>query len=580
MRRLTSLTLIILLLFFAVPQPLVSANGWVLSERGLYGDVYYNPSTRRHKTTIHTIPQNYLREGEYTPIDLTIYEVDYADYKYAMLNNSFNAFFPEFFIWQPIDFSINGYSFTWLLEEASYNASEDYLGVPNEAAPTLGSHYNITYNDAFDGLDIDVTYELKTFGLKEWIILNELPRAPAEWLGNPTLDFGEIISFEGLTIYVNDTEAPTSFTTSGEIEFRNATHTVFKLPIPYAVDHSGNTTNCFFQVQKKGNKVWMYIRTPYHWISDPERVLPIKIDASPESLDAEYNNVVYLRTGSYYVWGNTQTTQRCGNWDLAGTDYTYRGGIDWNTSVIPDTATIEEVNITLYTHSVIGSPDSLDLDEMTGGDATDGAAKNYLDPPTDKAGFYSDADGETYLSQDSNFVSTGEHTATLLSAAETDLQNQLNEDWFTTGTTIHTETSGDDYITYRGTHYDGNDPQITVTFSLGVAYIADLDTTATFAVEIILNHNMFVDLSESIAVAVEVLLTRNIIVDLTASIAATLEILIRWDAILDLSQEITIDLNLDYQRLIPDTKLYMFTALAIVGAAILIIFYDDRKKRK
>ena len=109
-----------------------------------------------------------------------------------------------------------------------------------------------------------------------------MPKTPALYLTNPvTLDFGGYIKYGDLKIYVNDTQINGNFVTNQTIEFKTSTgKTLFYLPQPIATDSNGDSIILQYEVKVQGQQVWFYVRTPYAWLSKPDRVYPVYVDPS------------------------------------------------------------------------------------------------------------------------------------------------------------------------------------------------------------------------------------------------------------------------------------------------------------
>jgi len=144
-------------------------------------------------------------------------------------------------------------------------------------------------------------------------------------------------------------------------------------------------------------------------------------------------------------------------------DDSYRTGIDFDTSAIPDGSTITKVELKLYIDEE-ATPLNNDVAKMTS------KAKTYYDA-NNYSGFNTDVDGNEYLSNSAGYAGTGSHTVELLDAAETDLENQLSADWFSVGWTGTTEADNK----YRDghTYLEDNPPQLIVTYTLPWASYSD-----------------------------------------------------------------------------------------------------------
>jgi len=170
------------------------------------------------------------------------------------------------------------------------------------------------------------------------------------------------------------------------------------------------------------------------------------VQAGQVTLDADYS--VTIEAGTAWQTGYLAS----GDWDVY-----YRFGVDFDTTSIPDAATITKVELKLYNDDEYG-PLNNDVGDMTD------TAYNYNDGD-DKSGFASDVDGNEYLSASSGYAGGGSyHTVELLDAAETDLEDQLSANWFSVGFSGTTESGrfGRDFRT----HAEANPPQLIVTYTV------------------------------------------------------------------------------------------------------------------
>ncbi|MGA1825940.1 MAG: C25 family cysteine peptidase [bacterium] len=373
----------------------------------------------------------------------------------AIHDSPCHIYFPES-LGSPITVLSRGRSYEFTLMEMSYNAGEYHLDSPQLMTVVPGDE-KILYPEAFD--TIDVEYVLESCGIKEFFIVHEKPRAPADYLMNPTLDFGELIYAEGLTMYIDGLPAPENFTTDRSIAFVDEARgeTIFILASPYALDADGNIIQIHYTVHTEDNEVLVYTQTPYSWLNDPERAYPVKIDPSV-TISAEYSIVV---VGGIVGWEDNYISS--GNWH----GDTYRTGIDFDTTVIPDTAIITKVELRLTIDEEGGIPPNNDVGKMT-------STANTYYTGNNKPGLHADADGNEYLSNSNGFNGLGTHTVELLPAAATDLQNQLGDNWFSVGFTGTTET-GDNHRDGKRWDEMPNEPKIIVTYF----YESEMDNQPT-----------------------------------------------------------------------------------------------------
>jgi len=129
---------------------------------------------------------------------------------------------------------------------------------------------DFTYPNVFDG--VDLTYKVRESGVKEALILHEVP-APSEsaWTWR--------IELNALTPSVNEL---------GGVDFTNRYGVVqFNMPTPVMWDSSGETgvaepalANLDASVEKDGNGWLLTLSADRSWLTDSKRVYPITVDPS------------------------------------------------------------------------------------------------------------------------------------------------------------------------------------------------------------------------------------------------------------------------------------------------------------
>jgi hypothetical protein len=377
------------------------------------------------------------------------------EYRYVMEKAGYHAYFPEMLTDAPIRFAVGSHEFSFKTSSVGYaygersrtNGENNFINPRSTAANPSGNI--ITYPNVFtDGIDVDAEYSLYKTGLKEFWILKSKPKLPEDpdvMLGfNTTINYDSDMYIDGKLILPGEER----LLTSSEIEFRDKNgETVFRLPRPYALDAKQEHVFCTYEIQKIDGEILLKNLVPWSWLDDSERTYPVRVDASPETLSAGFSVVCVAGTS----WDSTLISS--GDWH----GDTYRTGIDFDTTAIPDTGTtITKVELKLYIDEE-ATPLNNDVAKMTSSAETYYNANNY-------SGFNSDVDGNEYLSDSAGFAGTGSyHTVQLLTAAQTDLENQLGANWFSVGFTGTTETN--DKYRDGHTYLEANPPQIIVTYT-------------------------------------------------------------------------------------------------------------------
>ncbi|UCE74758.1 MAG: hypothetical protein JSV56_03395, partial [Methanomassiliicoccales archaeon] len=175
--------------------------------------------------------------------------------------------------------------------------------VPSYIGPS-----SIQWNESFEvGTSLTcLKYVVEVDRLKEFLILNELPRAPDDILNptNITLDYGFKIAFGDNIIWAEGEKKTADFVTTGAIEFRNSVGEIqYTMPEPFAVDSNNMITACSYRFDFKEEGALLYIMTPYEWLADEDRAYPVTIDPTTIASSGTGN-------GDGVVWGNQRVLVR------------------------------------------------------------------------------------------------------------------------------------------------------------------------------------------------------------------------------------------------------------------------------
>ena len=288
---------------------LLNVNLFVNADQISEGMIYkeYDSAT---KTVSIKINDSYFWNGTgYQPLNISFTSINENGYDwkttsapytlYAKSNSNFG---------DGIKYCIGSQCLTYQASDYSYrdvNKAQDYISSISGVTAIINQG-NISYNNVFSG--VNLKYINQRAEVKEQFILNNLTRQPAGFLNQTTitLDFGGYIKFPNLSIFSNGTnKTGQDFTTSGEIEFKNASNaTLFFLPEPIAYDSNGSQINLQYEVDDQGGQIWFYVRTNFSWLNSTERVFPIYIDP-PIAVDSTENvSVLQLTSPTYnYVTG-------------------------------------------------------------------------------------------------------------------------------------------------------------------------------------------------------------------------------------------------------------------------------------
>lgn len=156
----------------------------------------------------------------------------------------------------------------------------------------------LSYHGLFP--NVSVKYQILEKNVKEIYVLNATPRQPAEYLGNNvSLDFGGYIKFPGLSMESeNEISDINNFITNSRITFKYGEENIYYLPSPYMYDSLGNYESLSYEIQKKGNQIWFYVKTPYSFLLNAS--YPVYIDPTVELFND--NDYMTLNESSNYFW--------------------------------------------------------------------------------------------------------------------------------------------------------------------------------------------------------------------------------------------------------------------------------------
>ncbi len=178
----------------------------------------------------------------------------------------------------------------------------------------------------------------------------------------------------------------------------------------------------------------------------------------------DYNDIAV--DGSVSFGDPTYTRWVVGNFhqlgDEMGTDK-HRAYLDFNTTDIPDGATINSVTLNINVQYAFYSGEFADIKQM------DNPSTYWANDATGNSTFWAYMGSETTLYADNydGFSSTGAKTISLGSTAATDLQNQLASDWFSISLLSTDENSYDScQIRSMAAVAEADRPSLTIDYTL------------------------------------------------------------------------------------------------------------------
>ena len=193
--------------------------------------------------------------GDIIPINLSIVPYGLDGYDYAMTQSWYSFYMKSNCGYgDSFKFSHNGTSFIYQPSDFSYRneyGSQDYLSsLINRVGVVNNSEYSSSYSDVYP--DVDFKYMLGTNNVKEYYIINSLPRSPQGWLtGTISLDFGGYVKYGDAGVWVDGVNMTgLDFVTNKSITFSNEQNaSLFYLPDPVAWDSNNNVVNCSYEIK-------------------------------------------------------------------------------------------------------------------------------------------------------------------------------------------------------------------------------------------------------------------------------------------------------------------------------------------
>jgi len=281
-------------------------------------------------------PINYFNNDTYEPIDTTIIredcEFDYcvregvywADFKtYSDSGDIVKFFYNDSYIsYTPLDLSY--------VSEDNEEKIFDLKTVKGRAEDN-----EFTYSSAY-GEGLDLEYEYHNSFLKENLIIKNADVLPKPNFENAYLSLSFLFNSESMDknnlskkheVFFSGTKMEESgfvgklfgeefkeiekenlkwdenseIRIKGEVRFNKEDDSFgFRLPTLYAVDDAGNFIELEYVFNKKGNDMIVSILTPYKWLSDKERVYPVKIDPSVSGKEHDVVRMTWHFDGGGY----------------------------------------------------------------------------------------------------------------------------------------------------------------------------------------------------------------------------------------------------------------------------------------
>jgi len=481
----------------------------VIVDRGMSWDKYQNPDGSY--TNIISGPKNYNNGTEFVPINTTIESksvtIATRDYSLGVDKGIYEAYFrPQSSDTKlrPVAMKYGDYILTFSPQskvsfspknpsksgdvgskvqsdavsstnEVTYPGQYQEIGTANDFANLTYKYQNIRLKEEliiwnqsylqerFDSQCNQEDYEQVNLVFKQVIRAYKSEDQDAQTMG---VYYGsDRTKFKDFGLAVNDEQ-----TTSDEIYFTDENNdTVFYIPQIYAYDSNNSKIliNKTVSMTSFGN-LRIDLLTPFSWLNDSERVYPVYIDPTTTTVTLTETNIV--EDGFLVDGGSRDTTSETLQVGYDGT-HVSRGFWEFDTSSIPDAATIGQVILNISESYNAQTDFNFTQIEVPIGDATD-------------ANLWADIkNGTVYNKSTISWTPIWAAINLTEGGAEIDLENQLSADWFAVGS-LQNDESFDENEMIVDTAEDSGEkyPELIVTYTVservGALIITPSDLTS------------------------------------------------------------------------------------------------------
>jgi hypothetical protein len=270
---------------------------------------------------------------------------------------------------------------------------------------------------------------------KKDVILDKIP-------DSNLIDFGTYALHKGVTPVMRDNNIIF-------IDYNN--RPLLFLPPPYSTDADGKKSNDRYKTYFDGTNLSIFVEVDSQWLKSAR--YPVVVDPSV-SLGGGSS---YSNFGSYsgfiMIDRNPLSNGRnVHNWSLTtggSTDaylfswhnYTFRSFMEFNTSIIQDNAIISNVGLNLTVGSYLNTIYNINITRLNNTQISN--LTKFPNNSSGNAALWDALNGSIggfYKNNLTSFSSLGSKFIDLGISASTDLQNQLNNDYFSIGLKINNET--------------------------------------------------------------------------------------------------------------------------------------------
>jgi hypothetical protein len=347
-----------------------------------------------------------------------------------------------------------------------YEGNGQVLSAMNISSAAGKSDFNIlTYSGVY-GSDIDLRLTQHTSMRKMDYILNNanaLISAPQE---AEYLVFEEKITLPEGVIAVLENNIIILKTANGEILAQYERPEIRENASAKNNERKSEITEGLYSISQSGNELYIQTKVSIAWLKDANRVFPIEIDPTvnlyPDNISGWTGEIETYSATSFNYASNTINAEFTGYFSLGQYNspaFTMSHGFSkFNTTAIPDNATITSVNLNTFVDYDFASRISLNHTPIVN-DPVTATNANRLSDIYDGTVYNSVAYNATV-----NYSSTGWKTFTLGGSSNSDLQTKLVANWFAVGYRTTYVRWADDYIGIQG-YANTNKPYITVNYT-------------------------------------------------------------------------------------------------------------------
>lgn len=422
-------------------------DGEIVERRDSHARHYRMPNGTT-QALIAASPIHYrAADGSWQPISP---EILAGDTGYANTTNSLKSFFPVQSDGATRIGNAEESTYSWTPQSAGYTRADgSYREVWGlRSVPAQVDEEQISYPGIFPSATD--RYRIGAGTVKHDLVLDAAPPGAQE--GEATFDYVGVVQLGEDMVFHTDVRQDGSFTTRGAIWVcNNSGERLFQLGLPWAAEEGGKRrVGGAYSVRPIGRLTYeMRLQIPAAWLLAADRKYPVRIDPTTVDKDGVKVDNSYFYGGlsnDYYwsSWGNTLTgdywadgTYGGSQWyDCAvGNDYDwadelYRSAVDWDTTSIPDTATVTNTQLRIYVPSY-------NYSEFDGSDHYVGIWRmTYTwEQRSDEQTHWDDCgDGDKYYSF--LYLYTGQGYTSwydLGALADSRVQSQLGSNWFGVG---------------------------------------------------------------------------------------------------------------------------------------------------